>query len=53
MLLANLLAGNFDSVGKILESFLNQWWGPLLGVLGAAAAVIAIAAGVKDRKSVV
>ncbi len=47
MLLANLLAGNFDSVGKILESFLNQWWGPLLGVLGAAAAVIAIAAGVK------
>lgn len=43
----NLLAGNFDNVGKILESFLNQWWGPLLGVLAAAAAILGIAAGLK------
>ena len=43
----NLLAGNFDNVGKILESFLNQWWGPLLGVLTAAAAILGIAAGLK------
>ncbi len=42
-----ILAGNFDNIGKILESFFNQWWGPLLGVLGAAAVVLAIAAGVK------
>ena len=43
----NLLAGNFDNVGKILESFLNQWWGPLLGVLTAAAGVLAVSAGIK------
>ena len=42
-----LLAGNFDNVGKILESFLNQWWGPLLGVLAAAAAILGVAAGLK------
>ena len=45
--LSNLLAGNFDNVGKILESFLNQWWAPLLGVVGAAAAILGIAAGIK------
>ncbi|MCM1360212.1 MAG: hypothetical protein NC183_06840, partial [Corallococcus sp.] len=44
----NLLAGNFDNVGKILESFLGQWWGPLLGVLAAAAAILGIAAGLKS-----
>ena len=43
----NLLAGNFDSVGKILESFLKQWWGPLIGVLAAAAGIIGVATGVK------
>lgn len=43
----NLLAGNFDNVGKILESFLNQWWGPLMGVLAAAAGIIGVATGVK------
>lgn len=43
----NLLAGNFDNVGKILESFLGQWWLPLLGVLAAAAGIIGIATGVK------
>lgn len=43
----NVLAGNFDNVGRLLESFLGQWWGPLLGVLGAAAAVFALAAGIK------
>ncbi len=43
----NLLAGSFDNVGKILEDFLGQWWGPLLGALGAAAAIFAIIAGVK------
>lgn len=42
-----LLAGNFDNVGKILESFLNQWWGPLLGVLAAAAAILGVDAGLK------
>ncbi len=42
-----LLAGNFDNVGKILESFLKQWWGPLIGVLIAAAAIIGVVAGVK------
>ena len=47
MKLTNLLAGNFDNVGRLLESFLGQWWGPLLGVLGAAAAVFALVAGVK------
>lgn len=45
--LVNLLAGNFDNVGKICESFLNQWWGPLLGVLGGAAVILAIFAGIK------
>ena len=45
--LANLLAGNFDNVGKLLESFLNQWWGPLIGVVAAAAAIIGITVGVK------
>lgn len=43
----SLLAGNFDNVGKILESFLGQWWGPLLGVIAAAAAILGIAAGLK------
>ncbi len=43
----NLLAGNFDNVGKILESFLNQWWAPLLGVIAAAAAIFGVAAGIK------
>lgn len=42
-----LLAGNFDRVGQILQSFLNQWWGPALGVASAAAAILAIAAAVK------
>lgn len=46
-LTTNLLAGSFDNVGKILQDFLGQWWGPLLGVLGAAAAIFAIIAGVK------
>ncbi len=46
-LIINLLAGNFDNVGKILESFLGQWWGPLLGVIAAAAAILGIAAGLK------
>lgn len=45
--LSNLLAGNFDNVGKLLESFLNQWWGPLIGVVAAAAAIIGITVGVK------
>ena len=45
--ISNLLAGNFDNVGKILESFLNQWWGPLIGVVAAAGAVLAIFIGVK------
>lgn len=47
LLFFNLLASNFDNVGKILESFLNQWWGPALGVLSAAAAILGIAAGIK------
>lgn len=42
-----LLAGNFDNIGKILESFLGQWWGPLLGVVGAFAGVLGIMAGLK------
>lgn len=45
--LTTLLAGNFDNVGKILESFLNQWWGPLIGVIAAAAAIIGVTVGVK------
>ena len=47
MIQFNLLAGNFDNVGRILESFLGQWWGPLIGVLVAAAGIIGVAAGVK------
>jgi len=47
MFQCNLLAGNFDNVGKILESFLAQWWAPLLGVLAAAAGIIGIATGIK------
>jgi len=46
-ILSTLLAGNFDNVGKILESFLSQWWGPLLGVLAAAATILGGAAGLK------
>ena len=42
-----ILAGNFDRVGQILQSFLNQWWGPALGVAGAAAGILAVAAAVK------
>lgn len=45
--ISNLLAGNFDSIGKLLESFMNEWWGPLLIVLGASAGILAIAAGIK------
>ena len=45
--LLNLLAGNFDNVGKICESFLNQWCGPLLGVLGYDAVILAVFAGIK------
>lgn len=47
MLQFNLLAGNFENVGKILESFLGQWWGPLIGVLVAAAGIIGVSTGVK------
>lgn len=46
-LITNLLAGNFDNVGKILESFLGQWWGPLIGVIAAAAAIVGVSIGVK------
>lgn len=46
-ILSLLAASNFDSVGDLLESFLNEWWGPLLGVVSAAAGVLAIAAGIK------
>lgn len=42
-----LLAGNFDNVGKILESFLNQWWLPLIGVVSAGGAIIGLTVGVK------
>lgn len=42
-----LLAGNFDRVGTILQSFLSQWWGPALGVVGAAAGILAVAAAIK------
>lgn len=42
-----LLAGNFDRVGTILQSFLQQWWGPALGVVAAAAGILAISAGIK------
>lgn len=42
-----LLAGNFDRVGTILQSFLQQWWGPALGVVAAAAGILAVAAAVK------
>lgn len=45
--LVNLLAGNFDNVGKICESFLNQWWGPLLLILGGVSVILAFAAGIK------
>lgn len=44
---ALLAAGYFDNVGTILESFLSQWWGPMLGVLGGAAAILGIVAGIK------
>ncbi|MBD5584505.1 MAG: hypothetical protein HDQ88_05435 [Clostridia bacterium] len=47
MMQFNLLAGNFDNVGKILESFMAQWWAPLLGVLGGAAGIIGVATGLK------
>ena len=47
MFQTNFLAGNFDNVGKICQSFLNQWWGPLLAVLGGAAVIFAVFAGIK------
>lgn len=47
MLHTNLLAGSFDQVGSILKSFLSEWWTPLLIVLGAAAGILAVAAGIK------
>lgn len=42
-----LLAGNFNRVGTILESFLREWWVPLLGALSAAAGILAFSAGIK------
>ena len=42
-----LLAGNFDRVGQILQNFLGQWWGPVIGVVSASAGILAAAAAIK------
>lgn len=47
MLQTKLLAGNFDRVGQILQSFLNQWWGPALIAASASAGLLAISAAIK------
>lgn len=36
-----------NDLANVLKSFLGLWWGPALIVLGAASAVIALAAGLK------
>ncbi len=46
-MITQFLAGNFDKVGQILQSFLQQWWVPALAVVGAASGILAVAAAVK------
>ena len=41
------LLADFNSIGQILESFLKQWWGPLIGALSGAAAILGLVVGVK------
>lgn len=40
-------ASNFDNIGKLLESFLDQWWSPLLIALAAASGILGAVAGIK------
>lgn len=42
-----VLANEGQELQSMLESFLGLWWGPLLGALAAAGAVLGVAAGLK------
>lgn len=47
MLQLTQLLADVNDLSTILKSFLGLWWGPLLGLVGAAGGILGIFAGVK------
>ena len=46
-LLAASTSSELNSIGEVLKSFLNAWWGPLLIVIGACGGILGVIAGVR------
>lgn len=40
-----LASSEFNEIGNILKSFINEWWGPLLIVISASGVVLGAFAG--------
>lgn len=40
-------SSEFNEIGNILKSFINEWWGPLLIVIGASGIILGAFAGFK------